>query len=122
MVGERFVTKLNNEPSLREPQHGIHEKKCTMWLNLFENRVLDYWTAGATEFSPEEIEQIGEFIAFAVVRGPDEAIVVDPERASLIYDFLPRDLVDGAGIPPDKFNELYFKATGRRRIRRPISS
>jgi hypothetical protein len=70
------------------------------------------------QFSCVEAERIGEFIAVAIVRGIEEAIIADAERASLIYDLLPQQWLEAAGFVPKKFDGWYFEMTGKRRVRR----
>jgi hypothetical protein len=117
-VADQFIVKLRCKPEFREVNPGSYDTRCAGYLTILEERILGW---GAGQFSQSDLERIGEFIAFAVPRGPEEAIVVDPDRASLIYDFLPRGWVDGAGLPLEKFDALYLKTMGKPRVRRSIS-
>ncbi|MBI3875178.1 MAG: hypothetical protein HY300_04305 [Verrucomicrobia bacterium] len=121
-VVDRFIPKLKSHPNFRVTRtDATYEQRCAGYLAILEG-ILEEQILGmiSPTFSSSQLERIGEFIAFAVTRGVEEAIVADPERASLIYDFLPRAWVDGAGLPPDKFADLYFKTTGSHRMPRFI--
>jgi hypothetical protein len=111
-VANGFIVMLNQHPQLRMTRADTtYDMRCEAYLSILEEILLGH----SPPLSQSDLERIGEFIAFAVTRGPEEAIVVDPERASLIYDALPTEWMEGAGLPPDKFEALYFKATGKHR-------
>ena len=111
-VAKGFIVMLNQHPGLRVGRTDTnYEIRCKAYLNILEHNILGHSPVP----SQSDLERIGEFIAFAVTRGPEEAIVVDPERASLIYDALPAQWMEDAKLPPRVFDALYFKATGKRR-------
>ena len=66
-------------------------------------------------FTTTELELIGEFIALAIVRDIQEALIADPERASLVIELLPRDWLDAANVVPERFDAWYSEMTGKQR-------
>jgi len=81
------------------------------YVRIFINEHGERW-----DYHPKELEQVGEFIAVAVLMGLEDAILFDTERANLVYDILPGQFVEAAGFPLEHFNAVYFKCTGKKRI------
>jgi len=93
----------------------VLEGRCGLFLQFIHERIIENYSVYFTE---AELEQIGEFVAVSIIRDFKEAILADAERASLVIDLLPREWCDTAGLDPEKFDDWYFKMTGKERVRR----
>ena len=93
----------------------VLEQRCDLFLQFVNERVVENYDRHFTE---PELVQIGEFVAVSIVRDFKEAIFADAERASVVIDLLPRAWCDNAGIDPEKFDDWYFRVTGKQRVRR----
>lgn len=111
-----FVIKWREiHPASKDPQR-ILEQRSHAYMEWFHEQMV--LRIMADNFSGAEAERIGEFMAVGIVRGIEEAILLDAERASLVYDFLPREWTESAGLVPEKFDAWYLKTTGKPRVRR----
>jgi hypothetical protein len=100
--------------TLPESEIEQFDNRANVWLDFLANVVLPH----RRHFKILEMEGIGEFMALAVVMGLKTAILSNPERTALVYDLLPKDVLDSAGLGEVMFDNLFRKTTGRPRIRK----
>lgn len=115
-VVRRFYRKIEVLSASQLSSKGVEElaQRFDAYVRLF---ITEYGYRFCDD--QKELEQVGEFIAVAVVCGLEAAMIYNAERANLVYDLLPLESVAAAGFPPAKFDAWYHKQTGRKRTPHP---
>ena len=104
---EKYIQQFSKDAA-------VSEERFAAYLAFVDERILQQ----GYRFGAEELERIGEFIAVASVLGLEESILSNPERAAIIFDLLPASWLNFIKMDADRFNELYSKHTGRKRVPR----
>jgi len=98
-----------------DPGNSVMER-CELYLGFIENNLMP--KIQAAKFTDPECDKIGEFVAFCIARGLNDALFSEPERSALVYDSIPPDWLETAKFDRPKFEQWYSEKTGKRRVPR----